>query len=128
MVSAESLQWTAVDATGDAPSPRYGHVGAVIGNMLYIFGGRAGSELFNDVFALDLGLRGSSHPAPPILTSPAEKKHWTAITPAGQAPSPRAGAVAAAFGRRLFVFGGRDGCGYRNDLFVLDTGTCPRGT
>lgn len=41
----ESGQWAQRACTGEAPSPRVAHTAAVVGQSLYIFGGRSGDCL-----------------------------------------------------------------------------------
>ena len=47
-------EWKLRETTGYAPAPRYGHASVALRNKLYVFGGRGGTALFNDLFALDL--------------------------------------------------------------------------
>ena len=39
---------------GPGPSARRGHTLTLVGSKLFVFGGRAGSEYVNDIWALDL--------------------------------------------------------------------------
>ena len=104
--------WTQLTPGGSIPSGRVGH-GAFYDpsvNQMTIFGGvNFGGTFDNDVWVLSNanGLGGTST--------------WTQVTPAGTAPSPRAGfAVAdAPDSNRMIVFGGGSGVGDFNETWVL---------
>ena len=49
------LEWFCPTTSGAAPSPRQGHILAVVGNKLFVHGGMAGQEIFSDLHTLDLG-------------------------------------------------------------------------
>lgn len=49
------LEWSRPTTSGTAPSPRQGHVLAVVGNRLFVHGGMAGQEILDDLHTLDLG-------------------------------------------------------------------------
>ncbi|CAK9103931.1 unnamed protein product, partial [Durusdinium trenchii] len=103
----EANQWQKINATGDAPSPRYGHtMGWSSDAGLYVFGGRQllvnGRGDHNDLYLY-------AH----------EANHWQKINATGDVPSPRYGhtmAWSSAAGG-LYVFGGLSG-GYLNDLYL----------
>ncbi|XP_002732492.1 kelch domain-containing protein 2-like [Saccoglossus kowalevskii] len=46
--------WTEQRTIGETPSPRAAHAGDVIGNKLYIFGGRLNQTRINDLYSLNL--------------------------------------------------------------------------
>ncbi|KAM7166653.1 kelch domain-containing protein 3-like isoform 2-T2 [Macrochelys suwanniensis] len=57
MFSTVSLSWTPVKTTGSAPGARSGHAFATIGQVIYMFGGCSGENIYcTDVHALDTGL------------------------------------------------------------------------
>ena len=58
------LEWFCPTTSGAAPSPRQGHILAVVGNKLFVHGGMAGQEIFNDLHTLDLGELLASFPGP----------------------------------------------------------------
>ena len=47
--------------SGRPPSPRQGHTCAVVGNRLFVHGGMAGSDIFGDLYVLDLGMQSVLH-------------------------------------------------------------------
>jgi len=51
----DQSEWKSPDTAGTPPSPRQGHVVAVVGGVLYIHGGMAGQNFLDDLQCLDLG-------------------------------------------------------------------------
>ncbi|CAL5218389.1 g61 [Coccomyxa viridis] len=110
----ETGQWAYRGCTGEIPSPRVGHTAALVGQSLYIFGGRSGIEMgrLSDLHSFDC----ESGTWEPLRSSEAIKGRGGA------------GLVASASGDALFVIGGF--AGYElNDVhrFELAAGTwdCP---
>jgi len=108
--------WAGLMPTGTPPSPRHAHT-AIYDPMrarMVVFGGWGGSGFLNDIWALSL----AGTPA------------WTALTPAGTPPSQRQSHSAIYDWRRerMVVFGGCDGSGYRNDVWVLSLAGTPEWT
>ncbi|CAM4672571.1 unnamed protein product [Lepidochelys kempii] len=57
MFSTVSLSWTPVKTTGSAPGARSGHAFATVGQVIYMFGGCSGENIYcTDLHALDTGL------------------------------------------------------------------------
>lgn len=54
VLDLKSSQSTKITATGDLPSPRWRHKMCVINRTVFLCGGTNGTEVFGDVFALDL--------------------------------------------------------------------------
>ena len=50
-------EWKSPDTAGTPPSPRQGHVAAVLGGVLYVHGGMAGQTFLDDLHCLDLSKR-----------------------------------------------------------------------
>ena len=48
-------EWTTPTTTGTPPTPRQGHIVAVIGNRMFVHGGMSGQQIFNDWHILNLG-------------------------------------------------------------------------
>eukprot|EP01090_Pellita_catalonica_P015953 TRINITY_DN4437_c0_g1_i1.p1 TRINITY_DN4437_c0_g1~~TRINITY_DN4437_c0_g1_i1.p1 ORF type:complete len:252 (+),score=35.33 TRINITY_DN4437_c0_g1_i1:252-1007(+) len=95
---------------GDWPCERNTHSATVIGNKLYIFGGRNEFEFFNDVWTYDL----SAHTFSQMYFA-----KDMAI------PLPRSGHSACALGDRIFVFGGWSGGAARfGDFWMLNVSDC----
>ena len=104
---AADRTWTALE--GAAPSPRFGQAAAVdaANRALYLFGGQAGADFFNDTWRFDL-----------------DDLAWEQVTTSELAPTPRYGtsAVFANDGNLLishgFTFDGRF-----DDTWSLDPAT-----
>ncbi len=77
-----------------APPARAGQTASLVGTSLYIFGGCHISEVFNDVWKLDL------RPASGEL-------RWERIIASGTPPAPRVGHAAVVLGDRIILCGGR---------------------
>lgn len=50
-----TMEWRALQASGDPPSPRYGHAVVIVGNKMLLYGGTDGASTFGDLYVLDLG-------------------------------------------------------------------------
>jgi hypothetical protein len=77
-----------------APPPRAGQTACLVKSCLYIFGGCHVSEVFNDVWKLD-------------LTAPGGFLRWEEFKCQGTPPSPRVGHAAVVLGDRIILSGGR---------------------
>jgi len=104
-------EWTVIEPAAnqqptDHPGLRLAHSLSIIGNSIYLFGGRDGNATeLGDLFRFDL-----------------EKKIWQRINDAvGDIPSPRSYHVSTAIGTHLYIFGGCTKDGRSNDLFQFDT-------
>jgi Galactose oxidase, central domain len=96
--------WKPAD-TGDVPAGRRGHVGEVVGDALWVFGGAGRHGMLGDIHTLDL-----------------KTWQWTTVGLAGPAPCAcRAAASCVANGRWVVVQGGFDGGACLRDTHVLDT-------
>jgi hypothetical protein len=107
--------WSAVQAIGPAPPPRFAHAGIYdpARKRLIVFGGFDGT-FRNDVWALSL----SGAPT------------WSEITPAGTAPRGRDAMTAIYDSKRdrMVVFGGWDGSSYLDDIWALTLSGHPAWT
>ncbi|TFK86157.1 galactose oxidase [Polyporus arcularius HHB13444] len=106
-------EWTRVSVDGPAPAGRIGHSVVMIGPRIYIFGGEANGEYFNDVWCFDLST---------LVSKPA----WEQIElPKGCVvkPSKRSGHTCVPWKEHLLVFGGTDGKYHYNDTWAFDTAT-----
>jgi len=102
--------WREVKVSGSPPPPRFGHAQSVIGDCIYIFGGRMGiavdEKLLNDLFMFNT-----------------KTGIWSNMSTVGSPPSQRSFHKMVALGRKLYVFGGCPAEGRLADLYVLDTET-----
>ncbi|MEX1072739.1 MAG: kelch repeat-containing protein [Chloroflexota bacterium] len=106
MPSPSPTAWSEVQAAGPAPEPREDHTWIVTPDdaTAYLFGGRDGGAIFDDLWAFDLAT-----------------DTWSLVTPAGSGPPARFGHSAAwADGIGLVVFAGQAGDDFFNDLWAYD--------
>jgi len=88
--------WTLLldGTTSPSPPPRAGQTACLVDKSLYIFGGCHISEVFNDVWRLNLGTQGV-----PL--------RWERFAAEGIPPAPRVGHAAVVLGDRIILCGGR---------------------
>lgn len=96
-------QWTVVKAKGEPPRLRSLHVGIVVNDALYIFGGYDGSNRVNDFYKFDFKF-----------------SQWSRINSTSQAPSARDRHIAVSYQNCIYIFGGYDGCNRVNDFWKFD--------
>ena len=97
------LEWAAVQTSGDRVAGRYGHTAAVHENFIYFFGGDGStSKQLNTVVRLDT-----------------ESNSLTEIPTRGDRPSPRSGNSAVIWDSSMYIFGGRDGNNFFDDIYQL---------
>jgi len=104
-----SAAWRKIEVQKNSPSPRIAHSQAVIGNRIYIFGGRQGITMdespLNDLHYFDT-----------------QTETWTEVVfKGGNAPSARSFHKMVSVGSSLFVFGGCGNAGRMSDLHEFDT-------
>lgn len=106
---AQLKQWTPVKYTGIPPRQRSLHVGIVVNDCLWIFGGYDGSNRVNDFYKFDF-----------------KRGKWTQILPRSEAgtgreretwPSARDRHVVVAYRDSIYIFGGYDGNNRVNDFW-----------
>ncbi|CAE6444212.1 unnamed protein product [Rhizoctonia solani] len=106
-----------VEATGEAPSPRFRHASALVGGLLIVWGG---------ITSIDGGRRDINDTCIYLLNLTTHD--WTKLD-IQPAPSARAGHAACVCGNKFIVFGGEDSSGrFLNDLWGLDLYSGTRGT
>ncbi|KAL0398766.1 UNVERIFIED_CONTAM: tRNA wybutosine-synthesizing protein 2/3/4 [Sesamum radiatum] len=90
-----------------APSPRLGHTSSVIGDFIYVIGGRADPmNILNEVWVFNNA-----------------KKEWKLLPCSGTLFPPRHRHTAAVVGSKIYVFGGIDNDAVLSSLYVFDTDT-----
>lgn len=94
-------QWTIVRASGTPPRQRSLHVGIVVQDGLYIFGGYDGSNRVNDFYKFDFA-----------------SSCWTVIESA-DTPSARDRHITVGYLNSIYIFGGYDGSNRVNDFWNL---------
>ncbi|XP_011096065.1 tRNA wybutosine-synthesizing protein 2/3/4 [Sesamum indicum] len=106
LLDTESGIMETIAATG-APSPRLGHTSSVIGDFIYVIGGRADPvNILNEVWVFNNA-----------------KKEWKLLRCAGTLFPPRHRHTAAVVGSKIYVFGGIDNDAVLSSLYVFDTDT-----
>ena len=103
--TAKSITLT---SSGTTISERQAHSMVAIGTDIYIFGGRDGSGLLNDFYKIDTT---NSYNVTPITLS----------SSSGTAISGRFSHTMVAIDKDIYIFGGRDGSGYSNDFYKINT-------
>jgi Galactose oxidase, central domain len=103
-------QWAEQDCIGFVPSPREGHAAALVGDYMYVFGGR-------NEEGLDLG---------DLSAFRISTKRWFSFHNMGPAPSPRSGHSMTAYGRQIIVLAGEPSSAPRDPTelsmaYILDT-------
>ena len=101
--------WARVEVDGPAPEAREDHTWTVDGEgrTAYLFGGRDGGSVFDDLWAFDLATDA-----------------WRQVPIAGERPAPRFGHEAAWVpGRGLAVFAGQAGATFYDDVWLFDPAT-----
>lgn len=89
----------------DAPCPRVGHTSSMIGDSMYVIGGRADpSNILNDVWVFNV-----------------TKSDWRLLECLGTPFLPRHRHAAAAVGSKIYVFGGIHSDMIFSSLYVFDT-------
>ena len=102
--------WTQLDCIGYIPAPREGHSAALVGDVMYIFGGRTeeGADL-GDLAAFRITSR-----------------RWYTFQNMGPSPSPRSGHSMTAFDTQIVVLAGEPSSAPRDAgelslVYILDT-------
>ncbi|KAK1065674.1 Negative regulator of mitotic exit [Friedmanniomyces endolithicus] len=108
--SFHTNSWTQLDCIGYIPSPREGHAAALVGDVMYIFGGR--TEEGNDLGDL----------AAFRITS----RRWYTFQNMGPSPSPRSGHSMTTVGKSIVVLAGEPSSAPRDPVelgmaYYLDT-------
>ncbi|KAG0133099.1 hypothetical protein HOY82DRAFT_605170 [Tuber indicum] len=105
-----SNSWSQLDCIGYIPSPREGHAAALVGDVMYIFGGRTSEgEDLGDLAAFRISSR-----------------RWYTFQNMGPSPSRRSGHSMTTCGQKIIVLGGEPSMPSRNQeelqfIYVLDT-------
>ena len=102
---AKTESWSIINARGDSPKPRHGHVVAVVGKKLLVHGGMAGSTFYDDLNVFDL-----------------DKLIWKTIKQKKNYPCARTAHGSLVHENVLYIFGGMGRVGALDDTYKLDTG------
>jgi len=97
-------RWSVLDVRGDAPKSRHGHVMAAVDGRVFVHGGMAGTNFFDDLHILDLS-----------------KNSWFNAKVKSIKPPARAAHGCFVCGSDVFIFGGMNQNGALDDMFKLNT-------
>jgi len=119
---SETLTWTTLLPHGNPPEKRCGHTASVVDNKIWIFGGRVKvkKSTFFDSEGAGVQYRNDLHCYDPVTNE------WYRYEPRGIGPSGRSLHTSTVVGRKIYIFGGANSSGSRNDssgfcdLYELD--------
>ncbi|TGZ76531.1 galactose oxidase [Ascodesmis nigricans] len=101
------MYWYKAPVHGIQPRCWRGHASALLGNNIYVFGGRDMNTCFSDLYVLD-----------------ADAMSWSKPEVHGDVPPPLRAMTMTPVRNKLVIFGGGDGKYYQNDVWVFDSITC----
>lgn len=104
VLDIDTMTWIQPRVNGSLPPSRNAQTVTVVGNRLFLFGGHSGNKHLRDLHILDTETMTWSQPE----------------TVNGQAPPGLRGHTATLIGSKIFLYGGYDGRGRSNDLYLLD--------
>ncbi len=105
VLDVDAMSWLRPHTSGTLPTPRNAHTMTAVGSALVLHGGHSGTKHLRDVHVLQTS----------TMT-------WSTPDLSGSLPPGLRGHTATLIGRStIFVFGGYDGRGRSNDLFLLNT-------
>ncbi|OHT05659.1 Kelch motif family protein [Tritrichomonas foetus] len=99
-------KWTKLKLTGHTISKRSDSCSVIVGNLIYIFGGKCENKYFADFHTININTN--------VVTL---------IQATGHAPHPMAGAFMASYDNKIFIWGGFNGKIVNKSLFIYDTFT-----
>ena len=111
-----SREWTRVVTNGSRPIGRYGHVMAMVGSKIFVFGGQINGEFLNDIWAFDLNSRTLLHCCSKsfntIFSAVNSKPVWESYEPApgNEKPPQRTGPASVTYGNHIIMFVSRFPC------------------
>ena len=56
LVFTEDNSWSQPEVSGSPPCSRHGHVSVAVGTDIYIHGGMAGTDMFDDLYKFNTGM------------------------------------------------------------------------
>lgn len=107
VLDVDAMSWLRPHTSGIQPAARNAHTMTAVGTNLVLYGGHSGTKHLRDVHVLQTSTMA-----------------WSSPELCGNMPPGLRGHTANLIGRStVFVFGGYDGRGRSNDLFLLNTDT-----
>jgi hypothetical protein len=125
LFESEALFWTKLELRGNSPECRCGHSASVIDGKIWIFGGRVKPKQSGFFESDKMGLIYKND----LYCYDTASNEWLRYEPRGIGPSGRALHTATVVDRKIYIFGGANSTGHRNDtsgfcdLYELDTDT-----
>lgn len=105
--NAEDNSWSQPDISGSPPCSRHGHVSVAVETDIYIHGGMAGTNIYDDLYRFNT-----------------VNHTWSKLQPTGDIPSSRTAHAAACVDTKIFIHGGMSSVGTAlDDVYSLDTET-----
>lgn len=105
-LNLRTSNWSCLEATGEAPTPRANHGSSTVGRRLFIFGGWDGQKRLNDMHCFEVG-----------------PNTWSKVSCHGIPPTPRTGMTMVNIRDKLYVFGGTGMKSSFDDLQIFDSRT-----
>eukprot|EP01127_Copromyxa_protea_P002768 TRINITY_DN12729_c0_g1_i1.p1 TRINITY_DN12729_c0_g1~~TRINITY_DN12729_c0_g1_i1.p1 ORF type:complete len:547 (-),score=113.97 TRINITY_DN12729_c0_g1_i1:75-1715(-) len=111
----ELMTWTKLEPTGNIPERRCSHSAVAIDGKIWVFGGRCKVNLGSSFFSgTGVQYRNDLYCFDPV------RCEWSRYEPRGSGPSGRSMHSAINIGKKMYVFGGAQSTGVRDDT----TGFC----
>ncbi|KAF3912713.1 hypothetical protein ABW21_db0207834 [Orbilia brochopaga] len=115
LLNTSSRQWSRAQPMGDKPAGRYGHTLNILGSKLYVFGGQAEGNFFNDLMAFDLNTLQSNTSRWELLLNN--------VDGSPDFPAKRTNHTVISYADKLYLFGGTNGVIWFNDVWAYDPRT-----
>ncbi|KAJ3434292.1 kelch domain-containing protein [Anaeramoeba flamelloides] len=98
-------KWDRIKVLGEKPTERSGHTISIVGDILYLFGGKNDKRMLGDIHSFQL-----------------RTNKWNLIKAKGDYPNPRSFHSATVVGSNIWIFGGRGEMGkFYDDLYCFET-------
>lgn len=119
MYNVSKSEWQSVKTQQQQPTARYQHTATLVGDCVYVFGGRLDNETFtNDMYILHLSMMNI------VCLLFLETMTWKQVETNGTFPVARSGHSAVRDGNRIVIFGGIGAKKqYFNDTIEFNTTT-----